>query len=102
MRLIFLPDAVADLKSIHTYIARNNRTAARRVAEKLKALIFSLQASPCLGRPGRLFGTRELVTPRVGRTAYLIVYQVKEAQLEILRILPGMRDVETILRDMAE
>jgi toxin ParE1/3/4 len=102
MRLILLPDAIADLKSIHAYIACNNRTAARRVAEKLKALILSLQASPHLGRPGRLFGTRELVTPPVGRTAYLIVYQVKDEHLEILRILPGMRDVETILRNTAE
>jgi toxin ParE1/3/4 len=97
MRLIFLPDAVADLRQIRAYIAENNPEAARRVAVRLKSLITSLQTQPHLGRPGRLFGTRELVTPRIGRTAYLIVYRVKDAHLEVLRILPGMRDIPAIL-----
>lgn len=99
MRLSLLPGAVADLKGIHHYIASNNPAAAHRVASRLRGLLLSLQTTPHLGRPGRLFGTRELVTPPIGKTSYLIVYRVKETQLEILRVLPGMRDVGTILQD---
>jgi hypothetical protein len=47
---------------------------------------------PNLGRPGRVFGTRELITPPIGKTVYVVVYRVNGMRLEILRILPGMRD----------
>ena len=54
-------------------------------------------ALPNLGKSGRVFGTRELITPKFGKTAYVIVYRVKSERIEILRVLPGMRDINRIL-----
>jgi toxin ParE1/3/4 len=54
---------------------------------------------PSLGKPGRVFGTRELITPKIGKTAYVVVYRVNDTRLEILRILPGMRDLDNLLNE---
>ncbi|MEM8804550.1 MAG: type II toxin-antitoxin system RelE/ParE family toxin [Cyanobacteria bacterium P01_G01_bin.38] len=99
MRIVFLSLAVKDLASIRAYIAQDNPDAARRVAARLKKLIQGLAAMPNMGKAGRVFGTRELVTPKIGKTYYVVVYRVKESRLEVLRILPGMRDIDRILED---
>lgn len=97
MRIVFLSLAVQDLASIRSYIAADNPEAARMVGERLRKLIQGLAAMPNMGKAGRVFGTRELVTPKIGKTPYIVVYRVREDRLEILRILPGMRDIENIL-----
>jgi plasmid stabilization system protein ParE len=33
------------------------------------------------------------------QTAYVVVYRVKDTRLEILRILPGMRDLDSLLNE---
>ncbi|MBW4613285.1 MAG: type II toxin-antitoxin system RelE/ParE family toxin [Desmonostoc vinosum HA7617-LM4] len=102
MRLVFLSLAVEDLVSIREYIVDNNPSAASQVSTRLKQIIKKLIVMPNLGKPGRVFGTRELVTPKIGKTVYVIVYRVKETRLEILRILPGMRDIDFILDQSEE
>jgi plasmid stabilization system protein ParE len=62
MRLIFLEIAVSDLASIRQYIGNNNPSTAHEVATRLEKIIKKLLLMPNLGRPGRVFGTRELVT----------------------------------------
>ncbi|MEM9908477.1 MAG: type II toxin-antitoxin system RelE/ParE family toxin [Cyanobacteria bacterium P01_D01_bin.44] len=99
MRIVFLSLAVKDLDSIRAYIAQDNSDAARRVATRLKKLIQGLAVMPNIGKAGRVFGTRELVTPKIGKTYYVVVYRVRESRLEVLRILPGMRDIDRILED---
>ncbi len=91
MRLVFLSLAVEDLASIRSYIADDNPEAAQKVAFRLKQIIKKLAVMPNIGKSGRVFGTRELVTPKIGKTVYVVVYRVKETRLEILRILPGMQ-----------
>ncbi|MBW4633385.1 MAG: type II toxin-antitoxin system RelE/ParE family toxin [Iphinoe sp. HA4291-MV1] len=97
MRLVFLSVAVKDLANIRPYIADDNPSAARKLAGRLKQIIKKLVVMPNLGKSGRVFGTRELVTPKIGKTIYVVIYRVKETRLEILRILPGMRDIDRIL-----
>ncbi len=99
MRIVFLSLAVNDLASIRSYIAADNPDAARRVAARLKKLIQALAAMPNMGKAGRVFGTKELVTPKIGKTPYIVVYRVREDRLEILRILPGMRDIDSLLEE---
>jgi len=70
MKLVFLSLAVQDLASIRSYIAKNNLQAAREVATRLKQSINRLASMPNLGKPGRVFDTRELITP-IGKTAYV-------------------------------
>jgi plasmid stabilization system protein ParE len=97
MRLVFLSLAIEDLANIRSYIASDNPQAAQKVAAQLKHIIKKLAVMPNIGKPGRVFGTRELVTPKIGKTTYVPVYRVKETRLEILRVLPGMRDIDRIL-----
>jgi toxin ParE1/3/4 len=52
------------LEDIREHIAANNPTAAMRMIERIRAAVTRLAASPGLGRPGRVAGTRELVIPR--------------------------------------
>ena len=53
---------------------------------------------PNLGKPGRVFGTRELVIPQVGKLSYiLMIYRVQGESIQILRVLAGIRDIDTIL-----
>jgi plasmid stabilization system protein ParE len=99
MRVVFLSLAVQDLAGIRSYIDQANPQAARKVAARLSQIIKGLADMPNLGKPGRVFGTRELVTPKIGKTTYVVIYRVKKDRLEILRILPGMRDIDSLLED---
>ncbi|MDW3059293.1 type II toxin-antitoxin system RelE/ParE family toxin [Vibrio sp. 1978] len=44
-----------------------------------------MKANPAMGRPGRVFGTRELILQKF---PYLIPYRVKDNRIEILRVFP--------------
>jgi toxin ParE1/3/4 len=99
MRITYLSLAVLDLAEIRNYLATHNPDAAQRVGRRLSEIINRLQKFPNLGQPGRIFGTRELNTPKIGKTAYLVVYRVKNDTIQILRVLPGMRDIDAILEE---
>jgi toxin ParE1/3/4 len=99
MRIKYLSLAVLDLAGIRAYIAAHNPDAAQRVGGKLRESINSLGQFPNLGKPGRVFGTRELNTPKIGKTTYVVVYRVKQEEVQILRVLPGMRDIDAILEE---
>jgi addiction module RelE/StbE family toxin len=72
------------LEDIHERIAADNPMAARRVVSRIRAAVARLAASPALGRPGRVPGTRELVVPR---TPYIVPYRIKEEVIQIITIL---------------
>jgi plasmid stabilization system protein ParE len=73
MRVIYSPQALADLSLIRDYLGQHSRAAASRVAVQLVAACDSLEHLPERGRPGLIAGTREvtLIWP------YVIVYEVK-------------------------
>jgi toxin ParE1/3/4 len=54
---------------------------------------------PNLGRPGRVFGTRELIIPKAGKSTYVVIYRVVGDAVQILRVLAGTRDIDTILEE---
>jgi plasmid stabilization system protein ParE len=97
MRVTYLSLAVLDLASIRAYITADDPKAAQRVGKRLSGIINGLAKLPNLGKPGRVFGTFELVTPKIGKTVYVVVYRIKSERVEILRVLPGMRDIDQIL-----
>lgn len=99
MRVKYLSLAVGDLAEIRTYIAADDVEAAQRVGKRLVGLINGLLKMPSMGKPGRVFGTRELVTPKIGKTAYIVMYRVKSGQIEILPVLSGMRDIDEIIEE---
>ena len=85
----FSKSAVNDLNSIKEYIYENNEEAAKEVVshiiEKIETL---LTANLAAGRAGRVLRTRELV---ISKYPYIIVYQVREQIIYILRVLHTSR-----------
>jgi addiction module RelE/StbE family toxin len=75
MKIRWSPTAVSDLKSIRDYIAKDNPTAARKVAARIKEA-----TNP---------GTRELVIPG---TSYIAAYAVHDDGVEIAAVLHGKQD----------
>jgi toxin ParE1/3/4 len=99
MRLTFLSTAVLDLARIRAYIAADDPAAAQRVGKRLSEIMNGLVRLPSLGKPGRVPNTRESVTPKIGKTVYVVVYRVRVDRVEILRVLSGMRDIDGILEE---
>jgi toxin ParE1/3/4 len=87
MRVRWTTDAADDLARICDYIAGERPEAARRLALDVLHAIEGLCAFPNRGRPGRVQGTRELVLTR----PFLAVYEVREEEVQVLRILHGGR-----------
>jgi toxin ParE1/3/4 len=84
MRIIWSPEATEDLADLRDYIARDNPSAAQRVAGLIfQAIERDLSQNPELGHPGRVPGTRELV---IAHTPVIVPYRIRNDSLEILGI----------------
>jgi toxin ParE1/3/4 len=80
--------ATRDLRELITYIAEDSPKNAELVNSRILKSVELLDGMPLCGREGRVPGTRELV---VGRTPYIVVYQMDSDQPRILRIYRGAR-----------
>ena len=76
--------ALDNLDAAVEYIAADNPTAAKKVAQKNWDSVQLLKTQPGLGRPGRVSGTRELV---VSGLPYIVPYLEKNGTIVILRIM---------------
>lgn len=88
MNVVWLEDAVNDLKIIGEYIAEENKEAAYRVLTQIQAAADSLALHPEMGRPGRVEKTRELV---VSGLPYILPYALKKSEVRILAVLHTAR-----------
>ena len=87
------PEAARDLDEIRQYIAENNPAAAVRLVEEVTELFHRLAEFPLIGR------SREELVPKlrsfpVGN--YVIFYQPISDGVEIVRVLHGSRDIESL------
>ena len=89
MRLRWTTPAARDFYRIISRIREDNLTAAAEVAETIQRGCVGLTNFPRRGRVGRIAGTRELIFPGL---PYIVVYQVKDRNLEILRLYHGAQD----------
>lgn len=82
-----------DLAQIVTYIAKDKPNAALAWVEKIEAKCLLIASNPCLGQlqPGLGEGVRASV---VGR--YVILHRESSAGVEILRVIPGDRDIHRL------
>lgn len=87
-KLVWLAEALGDLRKIRDYIARDNPAAARRVLQAIKTEVDTLKEHPGTGRPGRLATTRELV---VSRYPYIVAYRQVDAGVQILAVVHTSR-----------
>ena len=86
MTVRWLDQAVEDLKTVRTYIARDNPSAAADIAQRIRDAVNILGDYSAAGRAGRVPNTRELV---VAGTPYILPYRVRAGSVEILRVLHG-------------
>lgn len=89
MRVKWLRHAIFDLDTETARIAQENPEAAVQMYGYIRAHVVNLEKFPESGKPGRIFGTRELV---VDRYPYIIPYRVKNGVVEILRIFHTRRE----------
>jgi toxin ParE1/3/4 len=80
--------AESDLESVEAFIREENPPAAGPTVLRILDAIESLAEFPNIGRPGRMFGTRELV---INRTPFIAVYRVSHDTIWVLRILHSAR-----------
>jgi toxin ParE1/3/4 len=88
MKIRWLDLAVDDLADIADFIACDNPDAAKRIVSRLWSAVRSLATQPEMGRPGRVFGTRELI---VSGTPFIVPYRIIKSEIHILRVLHGAR-----------
>jgi toxin ParE1/3/4 len=86
MPIVWLSLAVQDVLQIRTYIAEHDPQSASTVGLRIDKAVGNLAQMPNMGRPGRIFGTRELV---VSGTSYIVVYRLQNERVEVLRVLHG-------------
>jgi toxin ParE1/3/4 len=85
VNIVFTPEAMADLRAIHTIIAENNERAADQVIARIRQAIMIFERFPMLGRPGRVEDTREFAIPGL---PYTIIYRIASVtELDILTII---------------
>ncbi len=87
MKLVWTRLAQADRRAIRSYIATDDPTAALAMDELLSQKAARLAHLPEMGKPGRVDGTRELVAHR----SYILIYAVKDDQVQVLRIMHTAR-----------
>lgn len=90
MKVVFDVRAVEDLTRIHTWITRDNPSAADGVIDTILAGIERLGTYPLIGRVGHVEGTREWVVPRL---PYVVVYQPDVAR-DALRVIAIFHDAQ--------
>ena len=86
--VFWLKEALADLRGIHDYIARDNPAAARRVIKKIRDSVDILKEHPGICRTGRLEGTRELV---ISQYPYIVAYRLVDAAVHVLAVVHTSR-----------
>jgi len=83
LKIVWSPDAQSDLRDATEFVARDNRSAADLIEDRILQAVEGLVDHPLKGRTGLRAKTRELV---VGRTPYLIVYRLRPSTVEIVRV----------------
>jgi toxin ParE1/3/4 len=90
----FTPLARSDLKEIRDFIARDKSTAASQYMAMLKQKCELLADFPGLGiQRDEYCGLYKFSVD-----SYLIFYRISQTGIDIIRILHGSRDIDSILR----
>jgi toxin ParE1/3/4 len=82
MAVKWLVGALKNLAAIAEHIAEDKPERASTFVREIREKTNRLQDFPSIGRAGRVAGTRELVV----HNNYIIIYRMKSANVEILRI----------------
>ena len=89
VRVLWTRPALRQLAEAREYISIDNPPAAERQIQRVEYCVNRIRAFPMMGRKGIRAGTREFAVPG---TPYLLVYRIREEDLQILAVLHGARD----------
>ena len=95
MRVAFTEPAEADLEEIGDWIARDNPARAASFVLELRALCLDIGRRP-RAYPFVPHRRPDSIRRRVHGN-YLIFYRIGEAAVEILQVLHGARDYESVI-----
>ncbi len=83
VRVKWLRTANSNLNAAATYIAKENTQVAQEMYAHIRGRVAELAKFPDSGRPGRVFGTRELV---IERYSYIVPYRIRGNEVQIIRV----------------
>lgn len=89
-RIVFRPEAEADLTAIALYVAQHSPARAHALIDRLRKRCTMLETHPHAGRPRPELGDglRSLV-----ERPYVLIYRAVADGVEIVAILHGARDL---------
>jgi len=101
-RLAVEPQAAADLEEIFAYLASHNIATARRFMEAAADTANEIREDPKIGmawhsRRSELAGVRYKRVRYFKK--YFIFYRERADCIEVIRVLHGARDIESLLPD---
>lgn len=82
MKVIWTPEAETERREIGDYIALDNPRAAVRIDLLFETAILKLADFPRIGRPGTIYGTRELLP----HPSYVIAYEIRDDRIWITSV----------------
>jgi toxin ParE1/3/4 len=88
LRIRWTKRASSQLAAAFDFVSEENLSAAEKQLDIIERAVEQLANFPEMGRPGRVYGTRELV---VQSTPYIAAYRLKGSIVEILALLHGAR-----------
>jgi toxin ParE1/3/4 len=88
LRVLWTIRASAQLEAAYDFVPEENVSAAEKQLDMIKQGVEQLANFPEMGRPGRVYGTRELI---IQSTPYIVAYRLKGSVVEILALLHGAR-----------
>lgn len=94
-KVIFAPDALADLEGIGAYIASDNPARAVIFVEELQEAAHKIANAP------EAYRARDDIAPGLRMAVmgrYIILFRAKLDRVEIARILHGARDLPHVVK----
>jgi toxin ParE1/3/4 len=96
MKLRLTPEAKADLEGIGDRIAERNPMRAVTYVQELRERASRIGEFPHAGPPRPQWGEGIRITVH-GK--YLIVYRVRDETVQVLRVVHGARDLDTLFEE---
>jgi toxin ParE1/3/4 len=105
MRIIKRPQVVQDLIELATYLAEDNLDISERFLFSAEKTFQKLSQFPKIGKLSN-FTHPQLIDIRQqaieGFRKHLIFYRLTDSEVEIIRVIYGARNIETILEQDLE
>lgn len=94
-KVVFTPDALADLEAIFLFIAPDNPRRARSYVAEIQAQCRKLGDTPLMGVERSRIRAGLRILPLWRRV--VVAYELPPDRVDILRVFSGRRDYEAIM-----